>query len=305
MKVIGRRRSLLVASAINCGLVAAVSVALAALPGLERVTETGPFDSVSSKFVAKACPAGKKLVGAGGRIRAESGPPGWIGTLQSGQVGLTRIVPSPSLSTVSVSGVEIANPMLFNWAVQGYGVCETETAAHQLQHVLVNSANDSSAKKTAQAACPLGKKVIGAGGAIGTPASTGGKVILTRVAPNALLTVVYAIGEETAGGTTGDWQVSAFAVCAAAAAVPGLEYKSAATSTDSVAYKYTYVDCPAGKKVAGAAGLVGLAETGKVALTGIAIHGGPTPRVSAFGAETGNGTTGKWSVTAIAICATP
>jgi hypothetical protein len=313
MKTIGRRRLLLVASAV-AALVAAASVALAALPGLARVTETGPFDSKASKSVTTGCPPGKKLVGAGGRIRAESGPPGWIGTLQSGQVALKSIFPSSPSQVSSVAGIEVTST-LFNWAVQSYGVCATTTAEHELQHVRGNSAIDSITKKVATATCPRGKKVIGAGGTIrtfasGTRAPGSDKVLLTSIgiAANAPLGFVTATGEEIAGGTTDDWFVSAVAVCAAAAAVPGLEYKSAATPVDSIHHKYTYLDCPAGKKVVGAAGGIGAAGTagtGEVALTGIAIHGGPTPRVSAFGAETGNGTTDTWNVTAIAICATP
>jgi hypothetical protein len=279
----------------------------AAFPGLERITETGEYDSAASKFVGTGCPAGKTLTGAGGRIRAETSPPGWIGVLQSGQVGLTRVVPYPSLTGLSVTGAEVVPNTLTNWAVQSYGLCETQ-AAHQLEYVQASSVNTSGQRKIAQAACPTGKRVVGAGGAIGTPASESGKVVLMRISPDGELTNVTVEAKEAGTGTSSDWQAFAYALCAIDGTVPGLEYVWNSTPIDSNNYKYSYVDCPDGKKVVGAAGGIGIVEIGSnasVVLTGIAIHGGPVPRVSAFAAETGNGTSTEWTVRAVAICATP
>jgi hypothetical protein len=279
----------------------------AAFPGLERITESGVFDSAASKVVATSCPAGKKLVGTGGRIRAESGPPGWIGTLQSGQVGLMRIVPSESLTGVSVGAAEVVPNHLFNWAVQSYGVCETETAAHKLELVQNASATDSDARKAQNARCPDGKKLVGAGGTIAGPASESRKVALVGLAPTPDLTAARAYADEVEGGTTGDWRVVALAICAAESSVPGLELVKVTSAAESSQYKYASADCPTGKKVVGALGtaLPYYPFGGALVLTGVVIHGGPIPRVSAFGAETGNGTNANWSVTAIALCANP
>jgi hypothetical protein len=300
----------LAAAAASCGgesesksVTAAVG---AALPGLERISETGVYDSATSKFVATGCPEGKTLIGAGGRIRAETSPPGWIGTLQSGQVALTRIVPFPSLTGVTVAGAEVVPNTLTNWAVQSYGLCQSQLG--QVEQVSAASVNTSGSRKLAQVACPTGKRVVGAGGSIGSPVSDSGKVTLMRISPNGELTDVTVEAKEVGTGTTSDWQAFAYALCAIDGTVPGLEYKFSSTPIDSNNYKYTYVDCPEGKKVAGAAGGIGIVEIGgtsSVVLTGIAIHSGPIPRVSAFAAETGNGTSANWTVRAVAICATP
>jgi hypothetical protein len=302
----------LAAAAASCGGESApkpVTAAVgAAFPGLERITETGVFDSAASKVVGTSCGPGKKLVGAGGRIRAESGPPGWIGTLQSGQVGLTRISPSDTLTSVIVAGAELTTNHLFNWAVQSYGICEAETAAHDLEFVRVGSATTSDRAKGVGAECPPGKRVVGAGGSIGALESDTGKIALIGIATVGGLKTVWAQADEIGAGTTGKWRIFAYAVCASETAVPGLDLSFESSGFDSNHDKYVSADCATGKKVIGAAGFINWVESGMrgtVALTGLAIHGGPVARVSAFAAETGNGTAANWAVHVHAICATP
>jgi hypothetical protein len=283
----------------------------AAFAGLERISETGVFDSAASKVVGTSCGPGKKLVGAGGRIRAESGPPGWIGTLQSGQVGLTRISPTDTLNGVIVTGAELNPDHLFNWALQSYGICETETAAHELEYVRAEGGMYSEVVNGAHADCPEGKMAIAVGGSVKTVVeSDSGKVALIGVSRGAGLQSAWAYGAEIGTGTTNKWRVIAYAVCASEASVSDVVAPSASSPKDSSHEKYVFVDCPAGKKVIGATGGVSTIAyadpaAGRVVLTGIAIHGGPVPRVSAFAAETGTGTSANWSVTARAICATP
>jgi hypothetical protein len=316
------RRSVLVLTAISAVAMAAAAASCggesestsvtaavgAAFPSLERITETGVFDSAASKVVGTSCPAGKKLVGAGGRIRAESGPPSWIGTLQSGQVGLTRITPSDTLTSVIVTGAELTSNHPFNWAVQSYGTCEAETAAHELEYIRVGSATTSDKARGVGAECPSGKRVVGAGGSVGALESDVGKIALIGIATVGHLETVYAQATEIGAGTANNWRLFAYAVCAAEASVPGLELRRGETAFDSSHDKYASADCSAGKKVVGAAGFINWSENGffgTVALTGLVIHGGPVARVSVFAAETGNGTTASWAIHAHAICATP
>lgn len=296
------RRRWPIFAAATIALFVAASLAWAALPGLQRVTKTSTFNSTASNQGGPDCPTGKQLLGAGGRVRSSSGPSSWIGTLQSGEAGLDEITPLPDLSGTSVVGVEIGTGPSANWAAQGYAICETYTVAHRLTLSKAASPADSVAVKSVTATCPAGKKVVGAGGQNNAPT---GKVVLDEITPLMNLSGVTAVGVETANGTTENWRVVAYAICANAPNVPGLELVSNTSTLDSNSYKYTYVDCPAGKKVTGAGGGINTTATGKVVLTGIAVHGGPAPRVSAFGAETSGGTTGNWEVNVYAICATP
>lgn len=274
----------------------------AALPGIERITETGVYDSAAYKVVGTSCPEGKKLIGAGGRIRAESGPPGWIGTLQSGQVGLTRFGPTDTLNGVIVAGAELNPNHLFNWAVQSYGICETETAKHELEYVDHTSDADSESRKYVAASCPPGKGVLGGGGAIVTSEPDRGKVGLWSIRYTLTFTSVVAV--ELGAGTINNWRVTAYSVCGKNLPQPSGIFTNE-SAADSAHDKYVFVDCPSGQKVVGAGGAIKATEAGAegaVALTGIGVHGGPIPRVSAFAAETGNGTSAAWSVSAIANC---
>jgi hypothetical protein len=88
-----------------------------------------------------------------------------------------------------------------------------------------------------------------------------------------------------------------------AAAMPGLAQQTATSAKNSVNKSQT-VMCAPGKKVLGGAGRVDGADAGEVGLTtAMPVNDGHGFKVSA--AEDANGTTGAWSVTAIAFCATP
>src|SRR5688572_9993251 len=88
----------------------------------------------------------------------------------------------------------------------------------------------------------------------------------------------------------------------AATAAPGLVRATATSATNSVNKSQT-ATCPAGKKVLGGAGRIdggaAAGEVGLVSATPLANGTGFT--VSA--AEDANGTSGAWSITAIAFCA--
>jgi hypothetical protein len=88
----------------------------------------------------------------------------------------------------------------------------------------------------------------------------------------------------------------------AAAAAPGLIRATTTSATNSVNKSQTAL-CPAGKKVLGGAGRIdGSAAAGEVGLVAAApLAGGNGFKVSA--AEDANGTSGAWSLTAIAFCA--
>jgi len=167
-----------------------------------------------------------------------------------------------------------------------------------LQIAATTSANDSVAVKSAFVTCPAGKQVVGAGGQINT--DTSGRVVIDEITPTPDLSGVVAVGVETAGGTTSNWTVRAFAVCANGGGVPGLQLVQQTSAVNSSAVKSVSTACPSGKKVIGAGGQINTDSSGAVALDEI------TPlatNVTAVGAEVGAGTASNWSMRSYAICA--
>jgi hypothetical protein len=267
----------------------------AALPGLQWVRTFSALDSQASKGTGPSCPPGKKLTGAGGRIDQ-------FGT---GKVGLDEITVYGAPSNVSVIGVEIGAGTSSNWSVRGYGYCETDTVEHRVELKKADSAVDSSTLKSATAVCSSGKKVLGAGGQINVPGAGTGKIVLSSIAPAA--SSVTATGVETGGGTSENWYLTAFAICGSDAGIPGLQLVSAPSANDSNAAKSVVAYCPSGKKATGGGGVITASASDKpsIVLEGVGLHGLSLDRVTAYGAETGAGTSNNWSVTSYVICATP
>jgi hypothetical protein len=252
------------------------------------------LDSATFKKTGPDCPAGKKLTGVGGRVDQ-------FGT---GKVGLDEITPL-GLSGVNVIAAEVGTGTSSSWSVRAYGYCETETIDHRLDVRSAGSAIDSSVVKSATAVCASSKKVLGAGGQIN--AADTGKVVLSAITPLSDLSGVTVTGVETGGGTTENWTLNAWAICGYTPNIPGLQLVGASTANDSNAAKSTVAYCPSGKKATGGGGGITASASDKplLVLEGVGLHGLSLDRVTAYGAETGGGTSGNWSVTSYVICATP
>jgi hypothetical protein len=82
------------------------------LPGLERVAATSVGGSASSKEVTATCPAGKRVVGAGGDIRRAHG-----------EVVMTALAPTPDLTGVRVAAREDDTGTEANWYAVAYATC--------------------------------------------------------------------------------------------------------------------------------------------------------------------------------------
>jgi hypothetical protein len=166
-----------------------------------------------------------------------------------------------------------------------------------LQLVQATSPTDSNSPKGIGVFCPRGKVVIGTGGRLNATNVT--RVVLHEVIP-ATPTSVRATGIEIGTGTSDNWSVTAYAICANNGTVPGLEQRSATSTYDSTSPKSAVAGCPDGKKVIGAGGSASPA-------TGVALRSDrPTTglfHVNASATETGNGTSSYWNVTAYAFCA--
>ncbi len=106
----------------------------------------------------------------------------------------------------------------------------------------------TSSDKSITATCPAGKQLVGAGADV-TPGD--GHVLIEDIRPSPDLTKLTVKAVEDQTGTTANWFVQAFAICAQAP--PGLQRVSATSATNS-STKGVAVSCPAGKRVLGVGG---------------------------------------------------
>jgi hypothetical protein len=179
-------------------LLRAYAICATPLPGLEVVSNSSPTDSFS-KNVTATCPAGTKLVGAGGEL-----------TNGAWQVALDEVLPFPAVPfAVRATGVEDENGYASNWTVTVHAICANPPPGLEL--VTAQSDPDSDFSASVPATCPSGKNLLGTGADI---VAGFGQVVLDDVRPNAALTrnTVTAVEDET--GLASDWTVIAHAICA-------------------------------------------------------------------------------------------
>ncbi len=177
----------------------AYAICATPLPGYQLVEAVSPNDNSSPKSVTATCPAGKRLIGAGGRVDA----PG-------SHVPMQQFTPNPALTSVTATGVEDEAGTNANWSVTAQALCAT--APPGLQLVSATSEFHSEGEvKAVSASCPAGKNLLGTGAGI---LGGAGQVAFDDVLPNATLTRVLVTGVEDQNGFAGDWGVTAYAICA-------------------------------------------------------------------------------------------
>ena len=281
----GRRaslRGLVVAALTVCGLLLGlVGQASAMYVGLERRSAI-TLETTADKSVTVTCPAGKKALSAGFDI-----------TPGNGHVLITQMRPNATLTSITARGVNDETGTPSPWYVGAYTVCGHEPAG--LERVYATSPSNSVAKGVT-ATCPAGKRVIGTGAEI---VNSNRQVLLEKVLPNAALTSVTAHAVEDETGNSGNWSVTAFAVCSSSTA--GLERVPLTTGLDSSAPKVIESPCSLGNGLVGMGGEISSAN-GQVVMDALfpnlAVDGAG---LAAFEDDTGN--SAAWSITAYAICA--
>ena len=173
------------------------------------------------------------------------------------------------------------------------------------------SATNSLPSKTVVAYCPPGKRVIGGGGWVQEIGPITRKPALTQLRPleqyNGPRDAYMVTAAETTPGTTGDWWVQAYAMCANP--LPGLHIVQATTSQSSQPMQATAAVCPSGERVIGTGARVST-STGDSAYVGevvlqVARPSGPGDIARAQAHEDANDFPLPWSVTAYAICVAP
>jgi len=169
-------------------------------PGYEIVSATSVSDvGTPFSFALVSCPAGKKVIGAGGN------------SFKGGSV-LELIGPNASLTNVAVQAIpdEVAYPAPGTMMTTATAVCVNPVTGQQ--RVEASSAWDSSSNKTVTAICPPGTALHGLGFGLGF-----------GVVPwaEAQLVSVMSIGNgvslnaaEDSTGNSATWIARAWAICA-------------------------------------------------------------------------------------------
>lgn len=276
-------------AAVRMGVVAVVlaaalpSAASAAVPGLERVVMASESDTFAVKFQSARCPSGKLLLSSGGDI--------------TGGLGAVTMGLRPGPVNTSVVAVENRVGTFADWFIRAYSICADPLPG--LQIVQVDGPSNSKDNKHITAACPPGKRLVGAGG--DTPRNNVDQIV-NGLIPNPELTKVIVRGAER-DRTTDDWFVRAYAVCANP--LPGLELVARASALDSTSSKVARATCPADKALVGLSGWIsgGLPIAGQVVLDDLTPNA-QLSGVTVTGREDQDGTAGDWRAHAYAICAT-
>jgi hypothetical protein len=123
---------------------------------------------------------------------------------------------------------------------------------------------NSTSTRSATASCPQGQRVLGGGAYVmaRNGGSTYGNVLLQALMPGTSSYFAQAVEKRSFGGYSGDWALSAYAICAPVPASLDVEVVSR-TSYNSVKCTSTYscvndisAPCPAGKRIIGTGGIL-------------------------------------------------
>jgi hypothetical protein len=188
---------------------------------------------------------------------------------------------------------------LLSGALSGVPSAGATTASAVSGYQVVNSTttfSNSLSPKTTRAICPLGKRVIGGGGAVYQPAvGYIQRTAFTELRPvfryDGTRDAYVVTAAETPPGTTENWLVEAYAVCADL--LPGMFMVAYTTSPSSSSVQTASAGCP---WVIGTGGRISTSSGRVVLQTARTSPTGDFARVRAH--EVADGYTGTWSVTA-------
>jgi hypothetical protein len=175
----------------------------------------------------------------------------------------------------------------------------------QRASVISPNNTNSVSPKTAVAYCPSNQRVIGGGGWVQEvgPGATSRKPTLTELRPvrlyNGVQDAYVVSAAETTPGTSNNWWVQAYAMCANP--ITGMHIEDESTIQSSKASQPTAAVCPSSERVLGSGAKVNIAAPGQAVLH-VARPSGPGDIARAQGHEDFDGYGSSWSVTAYAVC---
>ncbi len=245
--------------------------------GLTRVVATSAGTS-QDKSVSAACPTGKRMLAPGGEISA-------------GQVLLTGLRPDHHTPTgVLASAREDETGTPASWTVTAYAICADRVAGLRLNFNTYEVNSDS--PKLAAGLCGINEQPLGGGFDINSP---GGEVGLTRLGSTDAFNIAVNASEDDTG-TTDDWSLTGYAICAHA-----VKRVAVAGPVGDQSPKQETLGCRSTMDMTGVGGAI-TGGLGKVVRSGFSLASDQNLRpysVMARGAGIGD-----WRLHAHAICAT-
>jgi hypothetical protein len=174
--------------------VGATAVCASPPPGLQIVSQPSSFGPGGARQATATCPAGKQLIGAGSSL-----------SNGFGQISVKALDISTTAATASA--IDDEDGYSGPWSVSAYAVCADPLPG--LQIVLASTDHVSTPTKVVTAACPAGKRALGAGWNLGAS-----EQVLAIDAFIADGTGVTLSGSEDDNGFSGFWNLTAEAICA-------------------------------------------------------------------------------------------
>jgi hypothetical protein len=253
---------------------------------VEVKTALSPF-SLGNKTQRVNCPAGKVALGGGSQT---SGGPHLV-------ITEARPISDPAgngfVVTAQVDQVGVTSP----WTVTVFAFCAVAPPGYEV--IPQVNPPTTAFSDAALARCSAGKNAIGSGGQI---TGGNGQVNLT-MGPNNLSGVASASGAEAAedaDGFAGNYQLTAYAICARQNVFFDFQIASDQTLTDSMAVKRLTVTCPSGyRATAGAFSGVGLGAN----LLFFRPNVLNAPASIDFAASAPPTSTGIWNLSGVVFCA--
>lgn len=269
---------------------ATVVVATPAAAATNLVTAFGSSPQSGSEPTKQAeavCPADRQVLGGGADI---------VGGGHGVRVSV--MVPDQTKRSFVVVGTEDAGGYDGSWTINAFAVCGTVTGYQVVSAGTASAPGESDV--SAQADCPAGKKVVGAGALVRSDPE--GHVVLDDVMPDFDLSgvTVEAMHDGFPQSPDETFPVFAYAICANPQPAQQMVFAQTAAGTGD---KIATVACPSGTRVhgagAGLSGALGQAHLDRIGLNGANALGGTD-----VDARTDlDGTSQNWSAWAFAICA--
>jgi hypothetical protein len=252
------------------------------VPNATVVSSPSVFKPDPQQSATVTCPTGKVVIGGGARVNGAS------------HVVITKQQPfhNGSGDGMVVTAQEDQVGIGGNWAVQAFAICTDPLNGYAI--VSKAGTAGSGAFQGVTATCPAGKVALGTGGRID---NGNGQVNLSTIAEGGLgSNRSTATGTEDLDGFNGNWNVTAFSICATPNSVTDFQVVQNQASFNGAGRKFVTVDCPQGKRVTGAG-----AFTNTPAAVEVVVPDAFRLRVQAGGRS--DVSAGSWSVTAYAFCA--
>ena len=176
--------------------------------GLVYVSDFTGGDSAGSKSDAAFCPAGRKVLGVGGRVTGAD----------TRRLFLTYVKPTGTGNGVEVGAVEMQGGYAGNWWLHTSAICAIEPAGWD-----VVAAPNADGERWASVMCPYPKRLTGGGAYISLSL---GELYLTKIRidlwaaptgadgswPGGVAAEAAWVGR-SAEGPTHDWYLKAYGIC--------------------------------------------------------------------------------------------